>query len=197
MARSYYCPRFSSSRSWRLDLLVDVERLLSLPDATLVARHDELPHLLRQPRVGPAVSDGVDRRAAWPARPRRRAAPRRGRAAGRPSPPASGGSRPRGPFPRPAWGPSLTRWVRSLSNSTANGPLPICFRAFPAPSTKVASEIGSAARTMISITSPVLRLSATGGTRLGYEALARGATGAAGIGGGGPGFRYPSGSSAG
>ena len=66
-------------------------------------------------------------------------------------------------------GPSLTRWGRSLSNSTANWPLPICFRAFPAPSTKVTSAIGIVAKTTIRITSPVLRLSASGGTRLGYE----------------------------
>ena len=44
---------------------------------------------------------------------------------------------------------------------------PICLNAFPAPSTKVASEIGIATRTTIRITSPVLRLSATGSTRLG------------------------------
>src|SRR6476660_8299884 len=36
-----------------LDLLVDLERLLSLPDATLVAGHDELSHFLDQPAVNP------------------------------------------------------------------------------------------------------------------------------------------------
>ena len=61
----------------------------------------------------------------------------------------------------------MTRCGRSLSNSTANWPFPICFSAFPAPSTKVTSEIGIATRTTIRITSPVLRLSATGSTRLG------------------------------
>ena len=46
-----YWPRFSSSRELALDLRLDVERLLALAHAPLVAGDDQLADLLAQRRV--------------------------------------------------------------------------------------------------------------------------------------------------
>ena len=113
----------------------------------------------------PAGTAGRPRRAAVAARRRRRAAARPASAAGRPWPPASAGLVLPGLRAAAAASLSVILAGRSRSYSTANCPLPIWSSALPGAQHEGEQRDGIAVKTMIRITSPVLRLSAIGSTR--------------------------------
>ena len=120
--------RGSRARELALDLGVDVERLLALAHAALVAGDDELADLLAQRlrRRRPGRPPG---RAASRPPPRRRAAAAPRARGGSTSPPASGGPRPAdlGSIPaRPG-----RRTAAGISCSIAKSPLPIGLSAEP------------------------------------------------------------------
>ena len=133
--RSYYCPRLlQRPPKLSLDLEVDVQRLLTLANAALVAGDHQLAHLLDQLGIGPVarrpealveqpgeLGVDVERRLAAGALPvglgLEQLAELGLAGLGRARSAAS----------------SVIRRGRSLSNSTANWPLPIWRRASPGP----------------------------------------------------------------
>ena len=153
-----YWPRFSSSRSWRVDLGLDVERLLALASAALVAGDDELADLLAQRgvvgggRLGPGALLGeqplelgidVERGLAASALAVCLRLEHLAQLVLLDSRRLGLGAESRIPC------------GMSDSNSTESPPLPIDLNALPALAMKAIAATGIATRTTIRITSPL------------------------------------------
>ena len=149
-----YWPRFSSSRSWRSISVVDVERLLALALAALVAGDDELAHLLAQLAVAARGRGRAPGRAASRPRRRRRAASGPWRRRGRSAPGSSGGSPPRAP--RRETGAIDAARAAAASPARSRGrPCRSASSALPAPVANTIAPIGSAMSTIRIMIVPV------------------------------------------